>query len=116
MVHCCHCETNGIKPTFFGDPLWIRAKKGEKLRDIKKRIQAKLEIPDEDFKQWRFGYHRRPRLSLEYLKEDDEVVDKFGASLHPVSKNKLYLGDNVSFIALQHENTKQNPELWQHIR
>ena len=83
-------------------------KKREKLRDIKKRIQATLEIPDGDFMQWRFGYHRRQGQSLEYLRDNDKVVAKF--STNPlVSTNEKYLGDNQSFIALEHENTKPKP-------
>ena len=85
------------------------------MREIKKRIQATLEIPDEDFKQQRFTFHRRQGESLEYLRGDDEIVTKFRRSVSRVSTNKKYLGHNESFIALEHENTKPNPKPWQRV-
>ena len=100
MVHCCHCDSD-TRLTLFGDPLWIRVKRGEELREIKKRIQATLEIPDEEFKQWRFVHHTRQK-PLEYLMDDDEVVSRFPAGLSRVSRDKKYLGHGESFIALQH--------------
>ena len=97
-------------PTFFGDPLWIRVKRGEELGDIKERIRATLEIPEEDFKQWRFAYQPRQIEPLEYLEDDEDVVSKFSEGPFFVSRNKKYLGDIVSFLALRHTNTEPHSE------
>ena len=114
MVPCCHWESDGGSSTF-GDPFWIRAKKGEELREIKRRIQATLEMPDEEFKYLRFAYHprerRRPPVDL---RDDDEIVSKFLKSFPAVQRNdERYLGDDRYFIALRWGTTERNPEKWQ---
>ena len=101
--------------TIFGDPLWIRVRKGETLKEIKKRTQAKLEIPDDEFEQWRFAFHPRQMQPLQYLSDDDEVISKFPLGLSAAWSKGKYVGDNGSFIALVHEDTKPNPKPQQHI-
>lgn len=108
LVHCCHCKPDDNAVTVFGDPIWIKVKKGDTLKDMKRRVQAKLEVPDEEFARWKFAYHPRQMQPLEYLNEDDEILSKFPRCLASAWSNGKYFGDNGSFIALQHEDTKPN--------
>jgi len=116
LVHCCHCKPDENMVSVFGDPFWIKVKKGDSLRDIKKRIQSKLEVPDEEFEKWKFAYHPRQMQPLDYLSDGDDIISKFPRGLTSVWSNGKYFGDNGAFIALQHEDTKPSRKPQQHSR
>ena len=116
LVHCCHCKPDDSSVSLFGDPIWIRVKKGETLRELKKRIQSKLEISDEEFSTWKFAYHPRQMQPLDYLSDDDDIISKFPRGLAGSWNNGKYYGDNSAFIALQHEDTKPNRKPQQQSR
>ncbi|KAL0401465.1 UNVERIFIED_CONTAM: Ubiquitin carboxyl-terminal hydrolase 12 [Sesamum latifolium] len=59
----------------FGDPFFLVIHEGEILAEVKKRIQKKLHVPDEEFSKWKFAF-----LSLgrpEYLQDSDIVSSRF---------------------------------------
>ena len=102
LVHCCHRKPDDSSVSLFGDPIWIRMRKGERLRDLKKRIQSKLEIPDEEFSTWRFAYHPRQMQPLADLSADDDIISKFPTVPTGSENSKKYVGDNASFVVLIH--------------
>eukprot|EP01091_Cochliopodium_minus_P013005 TRINITY_DN4079_c0_g3_i1.p1 TRINITY_DN4079_c0_g3~~TRINITY_DN4079_c0_g3_i1.p1 ORF type:complete len:1076 (-),score=375.30 TRINITY_DN4079_c0_g3_i1:2-3229(-) len=51
LIAVQHIESNNY---IFGNPFMFVVKKDEKLESVKKRIQAKLQIEDNEFKNWKF--------------------------------------------------------------
>ena len=102
LVHCCHCNPDHASEMCFGNPIWIRLKKGETLRDLKERIQSKLEIPDEEFSAWEFAYHHEPETPLEHLNDDDDIISKFPTERAGGWNSRLYVGGYDAFVALIH--------------
>ncbi|XP_068340698.1 ubiquitin C-terminal hydrolase 12-like isoform X1 [Pyrus communis] len=59
----------------FGEPFVLVIHEGETLAEVKKRIQKKLQVPDEEFAKWKFAF-----LSLgrpEYLQDSAIVSRRF---------------------------------------
>eukprot|EP00210_Caulerpa_lentillifera_P006772 g6471.t1 len=116
LVVFCHCKPDDNCMTVFGDPLWVKVKKGETVGEVKIRIQKTLEINDEDFSQWKFAYHARPMYPVDYLKDEDEILTKFSRIALSGRTNGKFIGDNTSFMALLHEDTKPNRRTPHHSR
>lgn len=77
------------------------------MADIKSRVQAKLDVPDKEFAKWKFSFHPRQMQPIEYLEDDDSVLDKFPrVPSFSESGNAKYYGDNGMFLGLEHEDSK----------
>eukprot|EP00210_Caulerpa_lentillifera_P006758 g6458.t1 len=116
LVVFCHCKPDDNCMTVFGDPLWVKVKKGETIGEVKIRIQKTLEINDEDFSQWKFAYHAQPMHPVDYLKDEDEILTKFPRIALSGRTNGKFIGDNTSFMALLHEDTKPSRQVLHHGR
>jgi len=62
----------------FGNPFTFFVKQGEKVSEIRVRIQKKLGIADEEFEKWKFWVVSMHNLQL--LKEDEVLLDSFHAN------------------------------------
>ncbi|GJP56486.1 hypothetical protein CLOM_g15553 [Closterium sp. NIES-68] len=83
----------------FGDPFFVVVGETETLAEIKERIKARLEVPDEEFGKWNFAF-----VALgtpEYLQDSDIVAARFQKR----DTWEYYLG-------LEHADT--NPKRVQH--
>eukprot|EP00897_Mesotaenium_endlicherianum_P006819 jgi/Mesen1/6165/ME000317S05299 len=79
----------------FGDPFYMVVLESETLAEVKERIKAKLEVPDDEFAKWRFAF-----LSLgrpEYLQDSDVVASRF-------QKRDTY-GAWEHYLGLEHTDT-----------
>lgn len=81
----------------FGDPFLFRIGADEPLRSVKRRVQQKLGVPDDEFGKWKWAYHSLGRT--EYLEEDDIVASRF------VNKNQF--GAYENYLGMEHED--KNP-------
>ncbi|KAK9010463.1 hypothetical protein V6N11_036971 [Hibiscus sabdariffa] len=79
LIHVYHfikeTSLNQMQVQNFGDPFFLVIHEGETLADVKARIQAKLQVPDEEFSKWKFAL-----LSLgqpEYLEDSDILFNRF---------------------------------------
>ncbi|KAL0322105.1 UNVERIFIED_CONTAM: Ubiquitin carboxyl-terminal hydrolase 12 [Sesamum calycinum] len=79
LIHVYHfmkdTAQNQVQVQNFGDPFFLVIHEGETLAEVKKRIQKKLHVPDEEFSKWKFAF-----LSLgrpEYLQDSDIVSSRF---------------------------------------
>lgn len=95
VVHFCR-ESSGVR--LFDAPFIMVFKKSDTFSDVRDRIQEKLQIPDEEFKTYKFamltGMHRH-----EYLKGDEILSDELYK--HGRSKIQTVLG-------MEHKDT--NPK------
>jgi ubiquitin carboxyl-terminal hydrolase 7 len=102
LVHVYHFTTkdNGhTSPmTNFGNPFFFVLHEGETLRKVKSRIQAKLNIPDEEFQKWKVAFCSMSRP--EYLEDDDIVISRF-------MRRDSY-GPWEHYLGLEHED--KNPK------
>lgn len=107
-VHVCHYQSdeNSVNVIVFGDPFWLEVSSMDTVADVKVRVQAKLGISDEEFSKWEFSFHPRQMQPIEYLHDDDIVLDKFlkVPSLKQADNTK-YFGDNGMFLGLEHEDS-----------
>jgi len=65
---------------FFGDPFYFVIHKGEKLGEVKKRIQQKLDITDEEFAKWKFALVHAYLGKSRSLVDDDTILSNFMSS------------------------------------
>jgi len=81
LIHVYHFTTkdqisgNTTPIHNFGDPFFFVVREGETVLQVKERIKAKLNVPDEEFLKWKIAYCSLSRP--EYLKDDDIVISRF---------------------------------------
>lgn len=79
LIHVYHFmkETaqNNVQIHNFGDPFLFVIHEGETLSDVKLRIQKKLQVPNEEFLEWKFAHVFHGRA--EYLPDSDIVWGRF---------------------------------------
>lgn len=100
LIHVYHftkdTSQNHVQIHNFGDPFLFVIHEGETLSDIKLRIQQKLQVPNEEFSEWKFAFvfHARP----EYLPDSDIVWTRF--------QRKDIYGAWEQYLGLEHtDNT-----------
>ncbi|KAL0709113.1 hypothetical protein Bca4012_016091 [Brassica carinata] len=79
----------------FGEPFFLVIHEGETLEEIKKRIQKKLHVSDEDFAKWKFAFMSMGRP--EYLQDSDVVYNRF-------QRRDVY-GAFEQYLGLEHTDT-----------
>lgn len=107
LVLFCHGKQDGDFLTAFGDPLWVKVKLGEIVRDVKFRIQKTLGISNEEFGHWRFAHHVHPMHPVKYLENQDEILAEFSRITSRKMSGKFF-GNNRYFIALVHDDRRAN--------
>ncbi|CAD7702882.1 unnamed protein product [Ostreobium quekettii] len=110
LLHVCHFRTDersdGIA-TAFGDPFWLRVRRGETLADIKPRIQDKLGVPGDDFAKWKFAFSaRQMHHPLEHLDDGDDVLSRFPRTPLFSLNNCRYYGGEYCFLGLEHRDMR----------
>ncbi|XP_039058437.1 ubiquitin carboxyl-terminal hydrolase 12-like isoform X2 [Hibiscus syriacus] len=79
LIHVYHFtkETgpNQMQVQNFGEPFFLVIHEGETLADAKVRIQAKLQVPEEEFSKWKFAL--LPSGRPEYLEDSDILFNRF---------------------------------------
>ena len=83
----------------FGDPFLFRIGADEPLRSVKRRVQQKLGVPDDEFGKWKWAYHSLGRT--EYLEEEDVVASRF------VNKNQFGAYENYLGIEREDKNPRK---------
>jgi len=71
-IQVVHHNAESFFP-LFGSPFYFVIHKGEKVGEVKKRIQQKLDIADEEFAKWKCGL-LHPFMGKSRLIQDDDVV------------------------------------------
>ncbi|TVU24932.1 hypothetical protein EJB05_27399, partial [Eragrostis curvula] len=79
----------------FGDPFLLVVREGETLAEVKKRIQGKLQVPDEEFSKWKFAFISMNRP--DYLQDSDVVPARF-------QRRDVY-GAWEQYLGLEHTDT-----------
>jgi len=74
VLEIFHCDRQSQQA--FAQPLLISAVPGEKAGALKKRCQAKLQVPESEFRSWRLVRCRSRKVHL----KDDEAWDSDNAS------------------------------------
>lgn len=80
----------------FGNPFLIRIELGERLADVKTRIQAKLGVKAEDFASWRWSWHAG-LAPPEELSDDDSLESRLKRS----SLSSLY----CDYLGVEHADS-----------
>ncbi|XP_047317726.1 ubiquitin C-terminal hydrolase 12-like isoform X2 [Impatiens glandulifera] len=100
LIHVYHFTKEAAQNQMiqnFGEPFFLVIHEGETLSDVKLRIQAKLQVADEEFAKWKFAF-----LSLnrpEYLEDTDVVCSRF-------QKRDVYGAWEQQYLGLEHtDNT-----------
>jgi ubiquitin carboxyl-terminal hydrolase 7 len=100
VLHFCKEQSN-IR--FFGSPFHIVVTQHDTVKDVKDKIQKKLEVKDEDFKRYKFtiltGGHAHMSKN-EYLNDDDNFLTEF-------DKEPAYRCDNV--LGMEHKDPNPRP-------
>ncbi len=66
---------NTAQMTNFGNPFFFVVHEGERLAQVKERIKAKLNVPDEEFAKWKVAFCSMSRP--DYLDDDDILITRF---------------------------------------
>ncbi|GMH43258.1 hypothetical protein BSKO_11180 [Bryopsis sp. KO-2023] len=109
FIHVCHfrSDENSVSVMTFGDPFWLKIRATDTVADIKPQVKAKLDVSDEEFAKWKFAYHPRQMQSIEYLVDEDIVLEKFArVPSYSESDDTKYYGDSGAFLGLEHEDSK----------
>jgi ubiquitin carboxyl-terminal hydrolase 7 len=96
VVHFCKDQQN-IR--LFGIPFYLYIMENETVKDIKERIQKKLEIRDEDYKRYKFAI-LAGLIKHEYLNDDDNFLEVY-------AKEPSYRLENV--LGMEHKDP--NPRI-----
>ncbi|XP_028805138.1 ubiquitin carboxyl-terminal hydrolase 12 isoform X2 [Neltuma alba] len=78
LIHVCHFmrdTTQNQHVQNFGDPFLLVISEFETLAEVKLRIQKKLQVPDEEFFEWKFVFLSSGRP--EYLQDSSVVSTRF---------------------------------------
>ncbi|KAL6841585.1 hypothetical protein ACP4OV_028524 [Aristida adscensionis] len=99
LIHVYHFMKDSFQNQIqnFGDPFYILAREGETLAEVKKRIQAKLRVPNEEFSKWKFAFVSMNRP--DYLHDSDVVASRF-------QRREVY-GAWEQYLGLEHTDTTQ---------
>ncbi|KAL6654058.1 hypothetical protein ACP70R_007523 [Stipagrostis hirtigluma subsp. patula] len=97
LIHVYHFTKDAFQNQInnFGDPFYILAREGETLAEVKRRIQRKLKVPNEEFSKWKFAFVSMSRP--EYLQDSDVVAVRF-------HKREVY-GAWEQYLGLEHTDT-----------
>nr|CAB3478443.1 unnamed protein product [Digitaria exilis] len=99
---------------YFGEPFFFLIRDGETLSDMKVRIQKRLQVPDEQFLNWKFAYVTYGRT--EYFQDSDIVLSRFqrqkpiyGGWEHHLGLEHTATTPNRSFLASQNRHSFEKP-------
>jgi len=79
----------------FGDPFFLLVREGETLAEVKKRIQSKLQVSDEEFSKWKFAFISMNRP--DYLQDSDVITSCF-------QRREVY-GAWEQYLGMEHTDT-----------
>jgi len=79
----------------FGDPFFLLVREGETLAEVKKRIQSKLQVSDEEFSKWKFAFISMNRP--DYLQDSDVITSRF-------QRREIY-GAWEQYLGMEHTDT-----------
>lgn len=107
-VHCLQVQEkdgNANQAFAFSDPFIMDISKTETVGELRKRVQEEMEIPDEEFSDWKIVLVAGLNMAMEPLAEDVIIADK----LNPMdmSHARLYGHFDRAAIGFYHEN--KNP-------
>jgi len=103
LVHVYHFTTkdtmSGASTPLqnFGNPFFFVLRENETMSQVKERIKAKLNVPEEEFLKWKVAFVSMSRP--EYLKDDDIVISRF-------MRRDSY-GPWEHYLGLEHEDKNQ---------
>eukprot|EP00238_Polyblepharides_amylifera_P000665 CAMPEP_0196572050 /NCGR_PEP_ID=MMETSP1081-20130531/2168_1 /TAXON_ID=36882 /ORGANISM="Pyramimonas amylifera, Strain CCMP720" /LENGTH=1108 /DNA_ID=CAMNT_0041889233 /DNA_START=195 /DNA_END=3521 /DNA_ORIENTATION=- len=80
----------------FGEPFLFKIGEKETLAEVKQRIQAKLEVPDEEFEKWNFAFCSLGKP--EFLTDAEIVCERFA------STRRDWGGQWEYYLGLEHED------------
>ncbi|XP_024515070.1 ubiquitin carboxyl-terminal hydrolase 12 [Selaginella moellendorffii] len=98
LIHVYHYTRDAVQNNMvqnFGEPFFLAVRENETLAEVRDRIQAKLQVPDDEFSKWKFAF-----LSLgrpDYLHNGDIVASRF-------QKRDVY-GAWEHYLGLEHSDT-----------
>lgn len=94
LIHVYHFnQTQNSALHNFGDPFLLKIRDDEQMTEIKRRIQAKLGVSEEDFAKWKFAYVASSRPEL--LEDADILAARF---------NRRDYGAYENYLGLEHED------------
>jgi len=79
----------------FGDLFFLLVREGETLAEVKKRIQSKLQVSDEEFSKWKFAFISMNRP--DYLQDSDVITSRF-------QRREIY-GAWEQYLGMEHTDT-----------
>mmetsp|Transcript_19656 Transcript_19656/g.42954 ORF Transcript_19656/g.42954 Transcript_19656/m.42954 type:complete len:1106 (-) Transcript_19656:700-4017(-) len=91
-----HHQNNNQIVHNFAEPFFLRVGEKETLAEVKVRIQAKLEVTDEEFAKWKFAFCAVGRP--EYLEDTDTIANRFTHS------RRDWGGQWEYYLGLEHED------------
>lgn len=78
LLHCTHFHQvagpGGPQVVNFGDPFLLKIGEEETLGSVRRRVQAKLGVADEEFGKWKIAAVGTTGNKVEYLTDDGEAV------------------------------------------
>jgi ubiquitin carboxyl-terminal hydrolase 7 len=80
-AHCSH----------FGDPFFFKIGATETVFEVKKRVRAKLSVPDAEFRKWAFHFHALGKTTP--LVDDEVLAPYFASRKDAFGQNESYLGE-----------------------
>ncbi|CAN6465077.1 unnamed protein product [Victoria cruziana] len=98
LIHVYHFTKDASQNQMvqnFGEPFFLVIHEGETLAEVKLRIQKKLQVPDEEFRKWKFAFMSLGRP--EYLQDGDVVSSRF-------QRRDVY-GAWEQYLGLEHSDT-----------
>ncbi|CAM8970310.1 unnamed protein product [Rhodiola kirilowii] len=96
LIHVYHFKVDPApNQANFGDPFLLVIREDETLADIKKRIQKKLRVSDEELVKWKFASVSLSRP--EYLKDSDILSNQF-------QRREVY-GAWEQYLGIEHMDT-----------
>ncbi|KAL9646087.1 hypothetical protein ABK040_007965 [Willaertia magna] len=103
VQHICK-EPNGYRG--FGCPFILIIQKDETFGDIKRRIQEKLQVKDNDFKRYKFVFVSGFRIK-DYLNETDENAN----FIELFDKERINNSQDV-YVAMEHKDPTPRNSRW----
>jgi len=93
LIHVSHYSmeggNNGAVQNF-GDPFLLKVREDETLAQVKRRVQERLQVADEEFEKWKFSANCKSQP--EYLADGDLVLERLKPAASAVGQEQSYLG------------------------